>query len=409
MFKTALTTTLTSLLLALPGSALAAPAVTGEFPVSESPRHLTQGPDGNIWVALSSKIAKVTPAGAVTEFDPANVGFPEGITTGSDGNLWVTQSDGVAKFSPTDPNAAVKFTIAGFSDARAITTGPDGNLWTASGSTVYKIPPANVPGMTSKTIGGLGARGIARGGDRMWVADFAGKQVLSITTDLNTVTPHPTGDGPQEVAGGPGGQVAYTAPGLANQLGRLTQGAAALKSTAPGPDPFGITLGPDGAYWTAEFATSKLGRMTTTGKVTPLGGLSANSGPRQITSGPGNTLWVSLETGNKIARVSGVTNPPPAKPKPATGKRDAKAPVITRVALRRTKVRFRLSEKAGVRIKIKRRNGKTRTLKRNGKAGANSVRIKRLRPGRYRVTVTAKDAAGNRSAPKLARLKVKRR
>ncbi len=98
--------------LAIPGSALAAPKIDGEFPVSDQPRGITQGPDGNIWAAVGGKVAKITPAGRVTEFDPANIGSPQGITTGPDGNLWVTQSDGVAKFSPADPNSATGFSVA---------------------------------------------------------------------------------------------------------------------------------------------------------------------------------------------------------------------------------------------------------------------------------------------------------
>jgi streptogramin lyase len=78
-----------------PATASAAPAVSGEFPtvgtLSGGPKHLTQGPDGNIWVVLdSAKLAKVTPDGAVTEYATSNLVNPIGITTGPDGNLWVT-------------------------------------------------------------------------------------------------------------------------------------------------------------------------------------------------------------------------------------------------------------------------------------------------------------------------------
>jgi streptogramin lyase len=40
-------------------------------------------------------------------------------------------------------------------------------------------------------------------------------------------------------------------------------------------DPRGIVTGPDGAYWIAQFAARKLGRLTPQGGYTTLGGLPA--------------------------------------------------------------------------------------------------------------------------------------
>jgi streptogramin lyase len=409
MNKKLLTSILTAAaVLAVPGSALAAPKIDGEFPVSDQPRGITQGPDGNIWAAVGGKVAKITPAGQVTEFDPPSIATPQGITTGPDGNLWVTQSGGVAKFSPAAPNSATGFSVPYISQPQTITTGPDGNLWTASGDEVVKIPPANPAGQTHKKVTGLDARGIASSGGRLWVVNRSGKAIVSVTTDFGTITPHPVTAGPQEVAGGPNGQVAYGDPGQNPQeVGRLTQGAAAQKSLAPASDPFGITYAKsDGAYWFAEFSAQKVGRLTTDGKVTHLGSFSAGSGPRHITTGPNNTLWVSLEQGQKIGRITGVT-PPPAQPggKPAG---DRTAPAVSRLSARRSKVRFRLSEKAGVRITIKRRGRRAKVIRRKAKAGRNAIAFRRLTRGRYRVSVIAKDAAGNKSRARSVRLRVKR-
>src|SRR4051794_667159 len=79
-----------------PAAAPAAPTIDGIFPtgaaLSGKPGYLTLGPDGNIWVALDNmKVARVTPQGDVTEFDPGpGIGAIVGITSGSDGNLWIT-------------------------------------------------------------------------------------------------------------------------------------------------------------------------------------------------------------------------------------------------------------------------------------------------------------------------------
>ncbi|MQA76125.1 MAG: hypothetical protein GEU88_17620 [Solirubrobacterales bacterium] len=302
-------------------TARAAPAVDGEFALSDQPGQLTLGPDGNVWVVFlagANDLAKVEPDGTVTEYNPADVAGAKGITAGPDGNLWVSQTGGVAKVPPANPNAAQKFTIAAIAGPRGITAGPDGNLWAASGDKVVKIPPANPAANTVYTIAGLNARGIASGTDgRLWVADFGGGRIVSVATD-GTPTFHPVGGGPQQVAAGPGGQVAYTNPGANPQVvGRLFQGGSPLSTQTPMADPFGIALAVDGAYWTAQFAAGNLGRLTTGGQYTTLGGLGAGAGPRYLTAGLGGTLWVSLETAKRIARVSGIEPaPPPGPPSP---------------------------------------------------------------------------------------------
>ena len=308
-------------LLALaPATASAAPVISGEFPtvgtLSGGPKHLTRGPDGNIWVVLdSAKLAKVTPAGAVTEYATSNLVNPVGITAGPDGNLWVTGTNQVVKVAPSNPTVGVATTITQIGTPQAITTGPDNNLWTASDTFVIKIPPGNPSGYTHFDAVLGGARGIARGNDgRLWVADFGGQRVASFTTAgaptyYNTA---PTG-GPMQVAAGPGTQIGFTDPIVQpEEIGRITPGGTAQRTVVSGGsgDPTGIVLGNDGAYWIARFGGNDLVRFTPAGQQTTLTGFTANAGPRQIGRGPGDTLWVGLETAKKVARVTGVAAPP---------------------------------------------------------------------------------------------------
>jgi PKD repeat protein len=90
---------------------------------------------------------------------------------------------------------------------------------------------------------------------------------------------------------------------------------------------------------------------------------------------------------------------------------DVSAPTIDGLRLQRARglLRLRLSEAATLGVRVERRSG-TRFRAAStakpvaGKAGANSVKVatKRLRPGRYRLVVTATDAAGNRTVRRLA-------
>ena len=104
---------------------------------------------------------------------------------------------------------------------------------------------------------------------------------------------------------------------------------------------------------------------------------------------------------------------------------DTEAPLITGFRAtrshHRTRFHYTLSERARVSLKIQRRlhgrHARYRTiirLTRSGKAGGNLTRFsgrigkRALRPGRYRVRITAIDAAGNRSAPRSARFRIAR-
>jgi len=85
---------------------------------------------------------------------------------------------------------------------------------------------------------------------------------------------------------------------------------------------------------------------------------------------------------------------------------------VERLRMEGGKLRLRLSEAAMLRIRVDRAtNGqyrRVRTLKRAGKAGQNALSLGRTpAAGRYRVTVVATDADGNRSAPKRIRFRLR--
>jgi virginiamycin B lyase len=453
---------------ALPAAASAAPVVNGTFNLPGGPKQMTLGPDGNVWVTLAKNgdVAKVTPDGTVTPYDldAANISGLVGITDGPDGNLWATMLGAVVKFSPANPvGTAVKTPVATITTANSIARGPDGNLWTGSADQAIRIPPAAPATSTPFPVkdaanNALDARGIAAGGDGLiYIADFSNKEVMSINTAGAFVRAYPAGDGVQQVAAGPGTQVGFTAP--SNIIGRITPGVAApATTTVTGTDPFGIRLGADGNYWVAQFNADAVSRVTPAGVSTvfPIAGLPANYGPRYLTAGAGNTIWVGIELPGdddqgKIVRVTGV-DPAPTGGGGGTGggtggsgTKDTTKPVISGAALsaaslragQARSIRFTLSEAAAVTFRFQRalagkRKGKacvrpTRALRRakscvryatvrtrtvTGRAGANRVAFNAkfgksaLPAGSYRVTMTAKDGAGNVSAVRSAKFKV---
>jgi hypothetical protein len=353
----------TCLMLLASGPAHAAPAVDGEFDLSKNAQRIAEGPGGNMWVTFASngvgsEIARIAPDGTVTEFDNDSLGGAIGIVAGpGDGQLWVTAPNKVARFDPASPTTpGTPFAVDIAAGAQTIAVGPDGNLWTASGDKLFKITPAGVP--TTYTVLN-GARGTASAGGLIWVADFAAKEIVSVTTD-GTPTRYSLGEGgPQEVVAGLNGQVGFTNP--SSRVGRLVAGGSPLQTdAAPGSDPFGIAFGIDQAYWFAQPFGNDLGRLTTDGVYTRLGGFSADAGPRYVAAGPNGTLWVTLQGvgGNdakKVARVSGLQPPVPVPAQPTS----ALAPVVSK--LRLSAKRFRVGKQRtaiAARMKGKRRGGK---------------------------------------------------
>lgn len=419
----------------MPAVAGAAPTLDGDFQLTGTPGQMTEGPDGNVWVLVSgssanNEVAKVAPSGAVTEFDVNELIGAVDVVAGPDGNLWATKTNNVVKFSPSNPAGAVSTPVTGITDARGITSAA-GNLWAASADKLVKIPPGAPNTATSTTITGMGARGISRGSDgSLWIADFGGARIVNVSpANPASQTFYATGGSPQETEGGPSTQAGYTDPGSNPQhIGRIAPGGQPQKTSVPMTDPFGITLGADGAYYVAQFAGNSVTRLTADGQSSKITGLDK---PRYLVAGAGNTVWVGEEGNKKIARISGVT-------KPTGGGGDVTAPTLGKLTAKakagaKPTIRFTLSEAGAVQVRVDRRavgrrrgaacvkpSAKLRgvkrctryvraaTLKAKGVAGKNKLRLaKPLVTGSYRVTVTAKDVAGNAAKARRLTFRVK--
>jgi virginiamycin B lyase len=453
--------------------ASAAPTVT-EFDVPTAdgqPFDITQGPDGNLWyVEMNApKVGRVVPGDppAITDFDtpdqPGNPGLPvnqlQGIAAGPDGNLWITGGNNVAKVPPGNPTGGTAYGGLGLISPRGIAAGPDGNLWVVDSGTddVKRVSPAGAAvGLLPISVGaGCGARNITRGpDDNMWVTCFGNAKIVRIRGDASAADPFDlaAGSTPWDIVAGPDGKLWFT--GQKHDVGTITTAGAPTGFTSVGLDPFGITLGPDGALWYAEFGDSTIGRVTTAGVTSQVGGLTANAGPRYIAPGPSNTLWFTEQTANKIGRITGIEVPggggqpggdtiAPAVSNPKVSPKNvivgAGATPVRLGRRRGTTISYTLSEQARVSLRIERvlpgrrsgrrcvklrralrkkrrctRHVRAGTLERSGRKGRNTVsfsgRIGRraLVRGRYRLTVTATDPAGNLSKPKRTSFRIVR-
>jgi len=246
------------------------------------------------------------------------------------------------------------------------------------------------------------------------------------------------GGGPQQVIGGPAGQLGYGAP--SDSLGRIATDGTASPTTATGTDSFDVTFGRDGAYWYSQSVPDKVARLSTTGDYTQPISLPTGSFPRYLAADANNNIWVQAAMGTKaIYRIGGVEPAPSQTTDPGTGNTgntgntgdpgnngnttapDTIAPLLSKakVDTKKRRLAITLDEPAALQVVVQQKvkRGKKNVwkrirpvIKKQGVAGLNTVALgKKFKKGSYRVQVTAVDAAGNKTAkPKTVGFKVKK-
>ena len=107
---------------------------------NDVPGQMALGPDGNMWVAVSSTtlgfgIAKVTPTGEVTRIAINGTAMPTWLAAGSDGGGWFVQGNQIDRMNPSDGTLKT-FAMPKPTDGSAVdlsnaqlTLAGDGNLW----------------------------------------------------------------------------------------------------------------------------------------------------------------------------------------------------------------------------------------------------------------------------------------
>jgi streptogramin lyase len=401
-------------------AAQADPAVAGEFALPAgstvgSNNEIVAGPDGNLWITTEqNSIVRMAPDGTAQAFLPGGMTQPAtGITVGPDGKLYGAQGDRFIVIDPANPNNANQQLVAGLTGAQGITAGADGNVWLAGTNAIVKIPPAT-PTLPVSTSVALGTpKGMTTGTDGLlWIADGGGSIKSVDTANPAVATSYATGGGPQDVAAGPNAQVGYANPTSSPQtVGLLSPGGSPQPFQLENTDPFGIIFGQDGAYWVARSQGNDLLRMTTSGQITFLTGFqpSGGVGPRKIATGPDNTLWVTLDTPEKVAKVTGVTAPvvtPPPPPGTAPETTIDKAPdgkVAAKKSSGKAKVKFKFSA-TGTAPSFE------CTLTKKGKdpktTACTSPTKYELKPGKYKFAVVATADGLVDESPATAKVKV---
>ena len=274
------------------GSAAGAAPIGGlkqfKVPTANSqPRAITNGSDGNRWftegtefTSAPAKIARITPAGDITEFAPdvadgCNVCIITDIAQGPGGILYITSND------PT----LMRFNVA-----------------TQSFETPVQMP-------NTSALGG----DVAVSATDAWITDFNNDAVWRYNISSGQFTSFPVSD-PGDVAVDAAGNAWFTQPGDVNapgtsNIGRIDAATGAV-TTIPTTDgsttvaPRDITVASDGQVWfTARFTPQAVGRLDPSDNSVTLFPV-ANTGTSGIAASPDGTVWFTQETKGNAARIT---------------------------------------------------------------------------------------------------------
>ncbi|HEV2035447.1 MAG TPA: hypothetical protein VGU71_14855 [Candidatus Dormibacteraeota bacterium] len=303
-----------------------------------SPGDMVAGQDGNLWfvehiVSLRlgtnrDVVGRMTPSGAITEFEVPNQLGLLGITAGPDGNIWMTANRGgqgspdwILRISRTGD--VTKFHAGtnaggGFGTGpEGITAGPDGNIWFTEFWTgrIGRMTPAGVLTEFKIPTPDSNPRGITAGPDgNLWFTESSlNRPAIARIRPTGEIVEYPLFGGsmdnqlnPTAVVAGPDGNVWFTEKG---NIGRITPaGVITVFPLAGAGSPGGLVEGPDRNLWFTDWGANSVGRISPEGTIREFALPRRRSGLSGIAAGPDGRIWFAETDVSRIASI-GVTVP----------------------------------------------------------------------------------------------------
>jgi len=282
---------------------------------------------GGLALALGSAAVAAAPIGALKQFKvPTANSQPRAITNGSDGNRWFTEgtefTGAPARIARITPAGDITEFAPGVADGcngciiTDIAQGPGGILYVTSNdptlmrfdlATQSFLAPVQMPN-TSALAGQ-----IAISATDAWITDFNNDVVWRYDLASGQFTSSLVSD-PGDVAVDAGGNAWFTQPGDVNAPGTSTVGridaVTGAVTTTPTTDgtttvaPRSVAVASDGQIWfTARFVPQAVGRLNPSTSAVTIFPTPSNPGPQDIAASPDGTVWFSQITKGNVARI----------------------------------------------------------------------------------------------------------
>ena len=244
-----------------------------EFPVPPPDVFITAGPDGNLWFSgMGPKIVRMSTHGDVREFAlPKQSHDPAPLIVGPDGNLWFTEGQGVGKFAKMTLTGQITEFSLPF-EVRDLAPASDGNLWFVADSLIGRITPSGMV-IARFAVATDKIAALAAGPDgNLWFLENDGHVGrITLAGEVKRFPAfEPTNPAYSVIIAGPDGNLWFSAqPG---KIGRITpSGAVTLFPLPPKAQIGGLAAGSDGRVWFLRSDTDMSGIFwwTQIGRITP--------------------------------------------------------------------------------------------------------------------------------------------
>jgi streptogramin lyase len=287
-----------------------------ECPVAGEPQYIGQNKNGSIWYTDNNNtVAMITTSCVLTPTTiPTGNANPQGITGGEDGNMWFTEynSSKIGKITPA--GAISEFgTLFGSDQPQMLADRGDGTVWYAGygGNHVGYVNEFNgIAGETTLPTGGSGPWDVAEGPDGyLYVTENLNDDMAYLATLFQSPIPQTavtSGSESESIVLGPDGNMWMTQFGL-NRIGRMTVPGHVFTSYptySSSSVPVDITVGADGTLYYTESGIDRIGRINTSGS--PVGEyktLSSNTGLKGIVGSTDGSIWFCESNTSKVGRL----------------------------------------------------------------------------------------------------------
>jgi streptogramin lyase len=223
---------------------------------------------------------------------------PVSVASGPDGNLWVTEraGDKIAKVTPAGQITEYALAVSPFH----IISGPGHALWFSTGGDIMRITTAGV--VTDFPMAQRECSGsyLSEGADgKIWFVDFCTKKIgkMSPNGTVKEFTIPLTSTGfPYGIAAGPDSNLWFTVIGLASdaRIGKITtSGVVTEYASSELGQPEQIVSAPDGALYVADSTAKTLVKVTTSGAITAYQTDFVGGSPLTLAPGPSGQIWVA--------------------------------------------------------------------------------------------------------------------
>jgi virginiamycin B lyase len=283
------------------------------------PHDPAAGPDGTLWYTgqMSHKIGHVDANGQVREFDLPGAHGPHGLVADRDGNIWYT-GNAAGLIGKLDPKTG-KVTEYKMPDAAA--RDPHTPVFDAQGMLWFTVQGGNFVGKLDPKSGQVTLKAASRGSRPYGIVIMStGTPVFDLfgTNKIGTIDPKtmeiteytlPEGARPRRIAVDRSDIVWYTdyARGFLGRLDLKTRAVKEFPSPGgPGSQPYGISVGTDGALWYSESGVTpntlvRFEPSTSAFEKWPI----PNGGGvvRHMVTAPNGDLLMAYSGVNKVGRV----------------------------------------------------------------------------------------------------------